>query len=86
MSQMNEPQVSEEIAESDLDEDAEDVVEETDETSPAANEKDNELDSDNDLEEQELAEAVADDGELLIDLRFRMIQASLFLRRYRRRR
>lgn len=54
--------VSEEIAESELDDDAEDVVEETDETSPVIAEKDNEVESENDLEEQELAEAVADDG------------------------
>ena len=59
----NNNQVSEEIAENDLDDDAEDVVEETDETSPEISEKDNEFDSENDLEEQELAEAVADDGE-----------------------
>lgn len=38
-------------------------MEETDETSPEISEKDNEIDSENDLEEQELAEAVADDGE-----------------------
>ena len=38
-------------------------MEETDETE--SSEKDNEIDTDNDLEEQELAEAVADDGEKL---------------------
>lgn len=36
-------------------------MEETDETSPSV-EKDNEIDSQNDLEEQELADAVEDDG------------------------
>lgn len=54
--------MSEEIAESELDEDSEDVVEETDETSPVIAEKDNEIETENDIEEQELAEAVADDG------------------------
>lgn len=54
--------MSEEIAENELDDDAEDVVEETDETSPVVAEKDNEVESENDLEEEELAEAVADDG------------------------
>lgn len=54
-------QVSEEIAENELEDDAEDVVEETDDALPNV-EKDNEIESENDLEEQELAEAVADDG------------------------
>jgi hypothetical protein len=58
--------VSEEIAENELDDDAEEVVEETDETSPAVAEKDNEIESENDLEEEELAEAVADDGKLYL--------------------
>lgn len=53
-------QISEEIAENEL-EDADEVVEETEDTSVSAL-KDNDLESENDIEEQEFADAVGDDG------------------------
>ena len=52
--------MSEEIVQNELEDDAEDVAEEVDEVT--GNVKDAELEDENDLEDQELAEAVVDDG------------------------
>lgn len=65
-------QISEEIAENEL-EDADEIVEETEDTSVSAL-KDNEVESENDIEEQEFADAVDDDGLLK---RFRKLSRNL---------
>ncbi|CRK91404.1 CLUMA_CG005077, isoform A [Clunio marinus] len=68
-----EEEVSQEIAENELEDDAEEEVEESDDNIEE-NEKDNEIAEDeNDTEEQELAEAVADDGEILMKKGFRIL-------------
>lgn len=52
--------MSEEIVQNELEDDAEDVAEEVEDVT--GNVKDAELENENDLEDQELEEAVVDDG------------------------